>query len=164
MPSTVEPRVKQINRTEKLTQAKVEELPLPPSGDYTVRDSENRALGLAVRVYASGAKSWIVQKKLVGKPYRHVIGPFPLLSHKQAIAAARPVATQLWNQIDPKLDEKRQRAETEKLQAREKRTVGVAFQEYLDHAKDTEKDDKGQQKKKPEPRLVEAFMSARRND
>lgn len=153
MPSPAQTDDAARNRTENLTNAKAKALPLPASGDYIVRDSGNRALGLAIRVYASGAKSWIVQKKLVGKPYKHVLGPFPLLNHTQAVAAALPVADQLRKQIDPKLDEKRQRAETEKLQAREKRTVGVAFQEYLDHAKDTEKDDKGQQKKEPEPRL-----------
>lgn len=158
MPSTVEPPVKQLNRTEKLTQALVKELPLPLSGDYTVRDSENRTLGLAIRVYASGAKSWIVQKKLVGKPYRHVIGPFPLFSHKQAIDAAKPVATQLWNQIDPKLDEKRQRTETERLQAREKLTVGVAFQKYLDNAKGIDRDSIKEKKKGPVPRLSETSI------
>lgn len=152
MPSPAQTDDAARNRTEKLTNAKAKALPLPASGDYIVRDSGNRALGLAIRVYASGAKSWIVQKKLVGKPYKHVLGPFPLLNHTQAVAAALPVADQLRKQIDPKLDEKHQRAETAKLQAREKRTVGVAFQEYLDHAKDTEKDDKGQQKKKEDQR------------
>lgn len=158
MPSTAQTDDAARNRTEKLTNAKVKALPQPASGDYIVRDSGNRALGLAIRVYASGAKSWIVQKKLVGKPYKHVLGPFPSLNHTQAVAAALPVADQLRKQIDPKLDEKHQRAETARLQAREKLTVGVAFQKYLDRARGIDQDSSAEPHSSPVPRLSETSI------
>lgn len=46
----------------KLTDNVAKTAALPEMGDYILRDTENRQVGLALRIYSSGVRSWVVQK------------------------------------------------------------------------------------------------------
>lgn len=123
------------NQTIKLTDAVAKQASLPKSGDYILRDINNRTLGLALRVYASGVKSWIVQKKLARAPRRFVLGHFPDLTYTNAIKEAKVVAAKVSQGIDPNLEARQRERETENQLAREKMTVSSVFAEYLEYAK-----------------------------
>lgn len=118
------------NITVSLTQAVAKSAKLPDEGDYIIRDSKNKTVGLALRVYASGAKTWIVQKKLARKPRRFVIGSFPDLNFTQAEQKAISIAAKVKQGIDPQLEIRQQERETESQLSLEKLTVQRAFEEY----------------------------------
>lgn len=113
-----------------LTNAVAKAAPLPPRGDYILRDSANRTTGLALRVYATGTKIWIVQKKVGRVPRRFVIGPFPDFSHREAVDKAVEVSAKVRSGIDPRLEAKARAAATEEALDRQKLTVEKAFVEY----------------------------------
>lgn len=70
----------------RLTKAGIEALPLPEKGEQIVRDAELQGFG--VRVSWSGAKSYVVEKKVAGKTKRITIGRCDLISVKAAREAA----------------------------------------------------------------------------
>lgn len=70
-----------VNREEKLTASLIRDAKHPASGDYTLRDTECRGLGLRV---SPGAKTWIIRKKLRGQSFRHTVGHYPEMTLDQA--------------------------------------------------------------------------------
>lgn len=124
------------NQTVKLTDAAAKAAAPPQHGDYILRDVNNRTLGLALRVYASGIKSWIVQKKLARIPRRFVLGHFPDMTHRKAVDEAKVVAAKVSQGIDPNLEARQREQETKNKLALEKMTIGVVFEEYLKYARE----------------------------
>lgn len=118
------------NASIKFTDAVAREAPLPSKGDYILRDIENRTTGLALRIYASGTKVWIVQKKVARVPRRYVIGPFPDVKYRTAVGKAVDISAKVRDGIDPRLEVKERAAATEDALDREKLTVGKAFEDY----------------------------------
>lgn len=119
-----------LAKTVKLSERVALDAALPAKGDYTIRDSKNLSSGLGLRVYASGAKSWIVQKKLLRKPYRLVLGSFEQMTYAAAVKAALDPASKLASGIDPRLEARVQARATEQLRAREQLNCEVVFKDY----------------------------------
>jgi len=118
------------NSTAKLSQDLARAAKVPTVGDYLIRDINNRTTGLALRIYSSGVKSWIVQKKLGRKPRKYVIGQFPDVTYKKAEEESVGIADKIRKGIDPRLEARQQGIETESLRTQTKATVQVAFTEY----------------------------------
>lgn len=74
------------NQELKLTATVVRDAVNPVSGDYTLRDTVCRGLGLRV---SPGSKTWIVRKKLRGQSFRHTVGHYPDMTLEQARKQAR---------------------------------------------------------------------------
>jgi hypothetical protein len=93
----------------KLTQRLVDSAQPAKSGQTFVRDSELR--GLALRITESGAKSFIWEGRIRGRPRRITIGAYPaisvLLARKQAVKIRAAVA----EGRDPSLEREAQRRE-----------------------------------------------------
>ena len=68
--------------TQKITKSYVDKLSTPETGQAFVRDSELK--GFAVRVTPSGAKSFILEKRIDGKVKRLTLGRYPELTVEQA--------------------------------------------------------------------------------
>ena len=68
--------------TQKITKSYVDKLSTPETGQAFVRDSELK--GFAVRVTPSGAKSFILEKRIDGKVKRLTLGRYPELTAEQA--------------------------------------------------------------------------------
>lgn len=66
----------------KITKSYVEKLSTPATGQAFVRDAELK--GFAVRITASGAKSFILEKRIDGKVKRLTLGRYPELTVEQA--------------------------------------------------------------------------------
>jgi len=66
----------------KITKSCVDKLSTPETGQAFVRDSELK--GFAVRVTASGSKSFILEKRIDGKVKRLTLGRYPELTVEQA--------------------------------------------------------------------------------
>lgn len=66
----------------KLTKAAIEGLEPPTEGERIVRDAE--LMGFAVRITASGARSYIVEKKIAGRTKRITLARCDLLTVKAA--------------------------------------------------------------------------------
>lgn len=105
----------------------------PAKGDYILWDEVPRGLGL--RIYSSGAKVWIAQKKLGKTPKRVVLGHFPGMSLATAREEAPDAIQKIRKGIDPNLEKRQQARETEKARDREKLTIAFVFEEYLAHMK-----------------------------
>lgn len=118
------------NLTTKLSNPRAAAAVSPPTGDYLIRDINNRTTGLALRIYASGVKSWIVQKKLARQPRKYVIGQFPDVTYTQAVTESVGIADKIKKGIDPRLEARQQEIETETLRTQTRATVQVAFTEY----------------------------------
>lgn len=67
---------------QKITKSYVDKLSTPESGQTFVRDTELK--GFAVRITSSGAKSFILEKRINGKVKRLTIGRYPELTVEQA--------------------------------------------------------------------------------
>ena len=120
----------------KLSNSEAKKAPLPESGDYIIRDLGNKTSGLALRVYAGGAKTWIVQKKFLGKPKKTVLGSFPDLSHTNAVLKAIATASTLNSGIDPALQLRAQKRQTERQLDDERLTIQVAFEKHIKDKRD----------------------------
>ena len=132
--NTVKEKPEFPNISVALTQAVAKSAILPDKGDYIIRDTKNQTTGLALRVYASGVKTWIVQKKLARKPRRFVIGGFPDVNYTQAERAAISITAKVKSGIDPHLEVRQQERETESQLTLEKLTVQKAFENYQAYA------------------------------
>jgi len=125
-------------RLVNLTMAVAKNAPLPDEGDYILRDTNITGLGL--RVYKSGAKTWIFQKKLGRRPVRVVLGPFPTVGLEDkyngvvkldgARTLAIKAAAKISARIDPNLEKRNQQRQTEADRDREALTVSVIWKEY----------------------------------
>ena len=67
---------------QKITKSHVDKLSTPETGQAFVRDTELK--GFAVRVTSSGAKSFILEKRIDGKVKRLTLGRYPELTVEQA--------------------------------------------------------------------------------
>jgi integrase len=67
---------------QKITKSYVDKLSTPETGQAFIRDSELK--GFAVRVTSSGAKSFILEKRIDGKVKRLTLGRYPELTVEQA--------------------------------------------------------------------------------
>lgn len=135
----------------------------PPIRDYILRDTKTTGLGL--RVYASGAKSWIFQQKLNSKPVRLALGPVPgmLLESKfnpatgETVKGARQLAEEaaalIRQGLDPRLEKKKQLLKTKDDISKNGLTVKKAWDVYVE-------DKKSLPVKMPRPRTVDDWSQA----
>lgn len=123
-----------------LTLAKARDAKPPAKGDYILWDTTTRGFGL--RVYSTGAKVWVAQKKLGKTPSRRHLGHFPDMALSQARQEAEDVLAKIRKGIDPNLERRQQLRETEKARDREKLTIGFAFEKYLAFQMGVSEDDK----------------------
>jgi integrase len=135
MKSSTDRAAESLNRSIKLTMATAKAAQLPSEGDYILRDPAYRNLGLGLRVYASGVKSWIVQKKLGKRPVRVVLGAFPAINLDQAIKLAQEKALEFARGQDPNQEKRRRQKALDDSKDKEKLTVGVAFLAYEEDKK-----------------------------
>lgn len=77
----------------KITKSYVDRLSTPPAGQAFVRDAELK--GFAVRITASGAKSFILEKRIDGKVKRLTLGRYPELTVEQARKEAHKLLGQI---------------------------------------------------------------------
>lgn len=112
-----------------LTLAKARDAQAPAKGDYILWDATTRGFGL--RVYSTGAKIWIAQKKLEKRPVRTHLGRFPDMTLNKAREEAEDALNKIRKGVDPNLEKRQQARETEKSREREKITIGFAFEQYL---------------------------------
>ena len=67
---------------QKITKSYVDRMSTPETGQAFIRDTELK--GFAVRVTSSGAKSFILEKRIDGKVKRLTLGRYPELTVEQA--------------------------------------------------------------------------------
>ncbi|HAO32636.1 MAG TPA: integrase arm-type DNA-binding domain-containing protein [Candidatus Competibacter sp.] len=103
------------------TKAALLALPLPSAGRRYYHDA--RTPGLVVAVSATGNKSFLVYRKLVGRPVRVTLGRFPPLTVDQARRLAQAALAKLVEGINP--IEERRAAKARAV------TLGEAFADYL---------------------------------
>jgi integrase len=124
------------NRAARLTMAVAKAAPIPPTGDYIISDIDNRSLGLCLRIYASGHKTWIARKKVGKRPIRKTLGQFPGTTLEKAIQEAKDVLGEFNKGLDP-VAEKRKRTEAATAESNARKlTVRVAFESYQAAKKD----------------------------
>jgi integrase len=119
------------NQKLTLTDAIIRAATLPEKGDYFLRD--NKVDGLAVRVYASGRKSWIAEKKQDGKPLRIVLGFWGTegMTLPAARVAAKQRLAEMAQGINPNL-EKKKRIRQNKIEIElEAMTIQVICEKYV---------------------------------
>ncbi|MEE8434225.1 MAG: Arm DNA-binding domain-containing protein, partial [bacterium] len=83
----------------QMTQARVKALNPPEVGQSLIYDQE--IPNLAVRLSPGGAKTFIVYKKIDGKPRRISIGRFPGLTVEEARRQAKKIIGKIADGIDP---------------------------------------------------------------
>ncbi|MBY0498509.1 MAG: integrase family protein [Nitrosomonas sp.] len=110
---------------QKITKSYVDRLSTPETGQAFVRDSELK--GFAVRVTSSGAKSFILEKRIDGKVKRLTLGRYPELTVEQARKEAHKLLGHIAIGRNP-VAEKRQEA----LQGT---TLKQAFDDFLNTRK-----------------------------
>jgi len=113
----------------------------PEAGDYILRDTKTPGLGL--RVYSSGEKTWVFQKKLAGTPIRIALGPFPTLpleskldpasgeTYKGARQLAEEAAAMVRQGLHPRLEKKKRLQQTQKEIEIHALTMGKAWDIYV---------------------------------
>ena len=107
------------------TKAAIESLPLPASGWAYHYDTKTR--GLAIGISHTGARSFVVYRKVLGKPERITLGRYPDLTIEQARGKAASINSAIAHGENP-ADKRRQ--------DRREMTFGQLFTEYLQrHAK-----------------------------
>jgi integrase len=119
-----------------MTMAVARDAPLPEKGDYILRDTANRSLGLGLRIYASGSKTWICQKKVGKRTVRTVLGQFPGTTHEQAIRDAKPVIAEFNAGLDPNAEKRKRRTVAETEAKTRQLTIRVAYENYANARKD----------------------------
>jgi hypothetical protein len=109
----------------RLTKATVGKL-VCPNGQTEAFFWDSEIRGLALRVYPSGRKSWVVQyRDGGGRTRRHPVGQFPAVEP----SAARKLAGDLLRRVAAGAN-----PSVERRQARRAATVGDVFDAYLRHA------------------------------
>ncbi len=126
-----------------LTLAVAKNAELPAQGDYILRD--NKTPGLGLRVFSTGVKSWIFQKKLGKSSIRLVLGSFPSLpleskfnpangeTQKGARQLAEEASAQIRQGLDPRLEKKKQLHQTQSEISLNELTVRRAWDDYVAH-------------------------------
>lgn len=109
------------------TEKRIESLPLPSAGAKQVYYRDAKTRGFAVAVYPTGAKTFILYRKVQGKPERILIGRWPDLP----VEEARKIA----DQMNGAIAQGKNPAE-ERRQTRLEGTFGNLWERYLElHAK-----------------------------
>jgi integrase len=90
------------------TQARIKELPTPNNGRLDYADKE--ITKLICRVSSTGAKSFIVTKRISGKLKNVTIGKFPDVSVTEARKKAHSILTDLNSGIDPTAAKRKKKA------------------------------------------------------
>ncbi|MDR1457515.1 MAG: site-specific integrase, partial [Puniceicoccales bacterium] len=103
------------------TKATLLELPIPPKGFMTYRDTKEKGLNLYVT--ANGHKSFIFRKYIDGKDHRIVLGHFPDMTVELARKEAQKIKGQLAEGKNPC---------EEKEKVAEEKTFGEAYEMYID--------------------------------
>ena len=105
-----------------LTKKTLDELPLPPDGKRVFyRDSV--IPGLGVRVTSKGVKTFIVYRKVEGKPQRTTLGRYPTTKIAQARKKAEQINGQIAEGKNPNAEKRRARGEL---------TLGELYARYRD--------------------------------
>src|SRR6516165_4589775 len=108
-----------------LTQRFLEAVRPPATGQIFVRDRE--LTGLALRITQNGAKSFVWEGRIKGRPRRITLGQYPGMSVLLARRKALEVKTAIAQGENPAF---------ERIRARHERTFGGLAAEYLErHAK-----------------------------
>jgi integrase len=94
----------------KLNKSSIDKL-LPPSSDYTLF-WDDALPGFGLRITASGARSFIVQKRINGKPHRATLGRYGVLTPEQARREAQKFLSKIAQGIDPVAEKIKARAES----------------------------------------------------
>jgi integrase len=95
--------------TTKLTQRIVDAAKAPKSGQTFIRDSE--LTGFALRITENGAKSFIWEGRVRGRPRRITIGSYPALSVLSARREAIKIRSAIAEGRDPSLEREAERRE-----------------------------------------------------
>ena len=106
---------------QKITKSYVDRLSTPETGQAFVRDSELK--GFAVRITSTGAKSFILEKRIDGKVKRLTLGRYPELTVEQARKEAHKLLGQIAVGRNPPAEKK-----SEALQGI---TLQQAFDDFL---------------------------------
>jgi integrase len=110
------------NNKLNFTKATLEALPLPPANKRACYyDTKMRALGVSIT--SNGTRSFIVYRRINGKPERITLGRFPDLSIEQARRKAENINATIAQGGNPN---DQRRADREEL------TFGALFEEYLE--------------------------------
>ena len=88
----------------KLTKTAVEQAPVPASGQVFYRDEQLK--GFALRVTASGVKSFVVEKRIHGRVKRKTLGRFGPLTAEKARKDAQSFLGQVASGQDPISEQK----------------------------------------------------------
>lgn len=107
--------------TEKITKSRVDNLPPPATGQAFLRDTELK--GFAVRITASGIKSFVVEKRIAGRTRRYTLAKYPELTVEQARKEAQTHLGRIAKGENPAQDRQQQRLGCITLQQ--------AFEDYL---------------------------------
>jgi len=105
----------------KITKSYVDRLSTPETGQTFVRDSELK--GFAVRITSTGAKSFILEKRIDGKVKRLTLGRYPELTVEQARKEAHKLLGQIAMGRNPPAEKK-----SEALQGT---TLQQAFDDFI---------------------------------
>jgi len=93
--------------SQKITKSYVDRLSTPETGQAFIRDTELK--GFAVRITSSGAKSFILEKRIDGKVKRLTLGRYPELTVEQARKEAHKLLGHIATGRNP-VTEKKQEA------------------------------------------------------
>jgi integrase len=108
------------------TKAGLDSLPNPPAGKRTYY-YDTKARGLGISITSSGAKSFIVYRKVKGRPERVTLGRYPDLSIEQARGKAAEINAAIAKGENPYDQRRSERAEM---------TFGELFREFMErHSK-----------------------------
>jgi integrase len=107
--------------TGKLTKTYIDKLPIPERDKVFYRDAELKGFGLYIR--SSGAKVFIVEKRINGKVKRITLGRYGELTAEQARKQAQAVLGKIAIGHDPIAEKKEQ--------ALKAVTLGQVFEDYL---------------------------------
>lgn len=111
----------------ELTSKIVKDARFPESGDYTIRDTDIKGLGLRV---SPGKKAWIVRRKMAGKSFRHTLGSFPDMALAEARREAQKALGVFAQGKHPMLEKRARQAETKKQWVDTHFTVGRMWEQY----------------------------------
>ncbi len=91
-----------------MTQARIKALQPPESGQPVVYDKQIPNLG--IRLSPGGAKTFIVYRKINGRPRRITLGRFPTLTVEEARRQAQKAMGKIADGVDPVKDKHQEKA------------------------------------------------------
>ncbi|MGH8630031.1 MAG: Arm DNA-binding domain-containing protein, partial [Burkholderiales bacterium] len=94
------------NHSVKLTKSAIDRLAPPATGQAFYRDSELK--GFALRMTASGARAFVLEKRIDGRPKRLTLGRYGELTVEQARRQAQKFLGQLAMGENPIADKERE--------------------------------------------------------